>query len=243
MTQHANGEYSSSDSERKYCNLIEDLLERSKDGQGSFVIDARDIGTEPEHILHYLLSSTVIHINRIEKKMLGEFYLPEIESIEIEFNHDQLNEEYECIFPKKSEQQIIIEAIVDNSGPYYEIQYEDYQRIMLHKCIGDDPDVVISSPNFRSENQKFFEYVYKHPNRAIDADVIKQEALKSTLKNAGAVVPCKEFKAIIANLRFENDLKKMFFPYVSKEGVYFRNPVYLRDLESAGLSKIDISYL
>lgn len=85
---------------------------------------------------------------------------------------------------------------------------------------------ILSNPNFMSENHKFIEYVVEHPDVELKRKEI--EAATEPLK--------KNFHAILNDLGFRNELRKLFFE-VSKTAIKFRNGVSVHELPDLGVDK------
>lgn len=100
----------------------------------------------------------------------------------------------------------------------YEISYRKNREIVLNG------KKVIAKPDFDSENDNFFNYVFERPNIKIDT---KELSKILTLK--------KRIPSILADLGFAGDLKKMFFPASSKNAILFINPITKKYLKDNGL--------
>jgi len=105
------------------------------------------------------------------------------------------------------------------------ITYSEHSReILLNNFF------LIAKPDFNSENEQVFYYLYKNPNKNITkAEII--EDLKITLT--------KDFGKIIENLKFKGDLRRAFFD-ISKNSIQFYNPVSKERLEALGIRNIQI---
>lgn len=89
---------------------------------------------------------------------------------------------------------------------YYIVLTED-GRILL------DGKFEIAKPNFNSENELVFRYLYDNPNQRHTKKHI-EEHLKIKMK--------KTFHKTVENLNFRSGLKKYFFD-ISKNGIIFKN--------------------
>lgn len=100
------------------------------------------------------------------------------------------------------------------------IRFDDMNRhILLNDCF------LIAQPAYDSENYRFFEYVWKNPDRVITLDELNR-TLDEPLK--------KPISKIVENLNFRGPLKDAFFK-VSKTSVLF-TPIQTMDtLTAAGL--------
>ena len=90
-------------------------------------------------------------------------------------------------------------------------------------------DLVISSPDFSSENDQVMDYLFNHPNkeiRIVDEEIICEEGEKIPLKKT----PSK----IINHLGFKNLASRIFFPGISSKMIQLRNPITLSELRKRG---------
>lgn len=103
----------------------------------------------------------------------------------------------------------------------YKITFTIAREILLN-------GVQIAKPDFESENDIVFDYLYKHPNRKIELAEIEKEIGQGMTKTLHKTVE---------NLGFSGDLKTAFFQ-VSKTSIYFRNPVTKTDLGELNIRTI-----
>ncbi len=89
---------------------------------------------------------------------------------------------------------------------------------------------LISKPDFDSENEQVFYYLYKNPNKTIGRGEIMED-LKTSLT--------KDFHKIVENLKFKKDLRKAFFD-ISQDSIKFFNPVSKERLQELGIKTIPI---
>ncbi len=87
----------------------------------------------------------------------------------------------------------------------------------------------IAKPDFDSENDLVFDYLYKHPN-----EKFTKEQIEAELRIKLAKSPHK----IIENLGFTGVLRKAFFS-VSKNSIQFRNPVKSKDLAASVVAQLN----
>jgi hypothetical protein len=105
------------------------------------------------------------------------------------------------------------------------ISYSEHSReIILNDLF------LISKPDFDSENERVFDYLYKNPNRTIGKGEIIED-LKISLT--------KDFNKIVENLKFKKDLRKAFFD-ISQDSIKFYNPVSKERLAGLGIKNIPI---
>lgn len=112
-----------------------------------------------------------------------------------------------------------------NSDIVYEVTYTQAREIMLNKVFQ------LAKPDFDTENDLVFNYLYKNPN---------QKFTKQQLEEAIGRQLTKDLHKIVENLGFKADLRKMFFS-VSATSISFKNPITQEDLEALGIQKIKIS--
>lgn len=113
----------------------------------------------------------------------------------------------------------------DSSSYPVEITFSKNREILLNKLF------LIGKPDFDSENELVFGYLYNNPNKRLSQAEI-EEALNAKIN--------KSFHKIIENLGFKGDLKHIFFQ-VSKNTILFRNPVTSEELKSLGYTRIKLS--
>ncbi len=106
----------------------------------------------------------------------------------------------------------------------YKITYTKTREILLNEALR------LAKPDFDSENEVVFDYLYKNPNKKITKDQMEREL---------RIKIAKSFHKIVENLGFKGDLKRVFFQ-VSKTSIYFRNPITEDDLEAPGIGKIKL---
>lgn len=130
---------------------------------------------------------------------------------------------------KSAEKELISSKTSANAGSgsfIFQIVYSDRNReITLNDYF------LLSKPDFGSENDLVFCYLFKNPNRKVTIKEI-EEAENIKIK--------KTPHAIIRDLGFTHDLGKIFFS-VSADTFIFYNPVTPKHLEELGISKIKIS--
>src|SRR5581483_678401 len=92
----------------------------------------------------------------------------------------------------------------------YQITYSDHLREI--KLNG----LLITKPDFESENHQFFSYIYINPNRRVSRKEI-EKSLKIDLKKTNS--------DILRDLGFKGTLRQLFFPGATKSKVLFNNPI------------------
>lgn len=106
----------------------------------------------------------------------------------------------------------------------YRITYTQNREILLNEALR------LARPDFDSENEVVFDYLYKNPNKKILKGQIEKETRRKITKS---------LHKIVENLGFKGDLKQAFFQ-VSKTSIYFRNPITEDDLATLGIDKIKL---
>ncbi len=96
----------------------------------------------------------------------------------------------------------------------YQIIYTKQRQVLMNNA-------QISKPDFNSENDLVFSFLYKNPNKRLTIEEI-EKAIGGKLT--------KSLHKIVENLGFEGDTKKVFFS-VSKTAIEFRNPIKNKNLE------------
>lgn len=107
----------------------------------------------------------------------------------------------------------------------YEITYTGSREILLNKIFQ------IAKPDFDSENDLVFDFLYQHPN--------KKYTLKEIEEGIGNKLG-KTLHKIVENLGFKGELRKIFID-VSGTSICFKNPVTKDDLEKIGITRIKLS--
>jgi len=87
---------------------------------------------------------------------------------------------------------------------------------------------LLAKPNFCSENEMVFTYLYQNPGRRINIKELEEKATGEPIK--------KNLHEIIRDLRFKGDLAHIFFD-VSKTSIRFRKSVASSELSALGLAK------
>lgn len=106
----------------------------------------------------------------------------------------------------------------------FSIEYTEQREILLNGYF------LLGKPNFNSENDLVFNYLIEHPNATLN---------RSGIEKAIGIKLTKSLHKIIENLGFNAELRKLFF-HITKDFLYFRNPVTKEDLTKLGINKIRI---
>lgn len=134
---------------------------------------------------------------------------------------------YENQYKRASKDHIDAMNIIkkETNDPVYRISYSSITRNIVVN------NFLLKRPDFDSENERFFTYVFSNPNKLITVKELNENYIE--LK--------KTTHKIIENLGFTGDLKKIFFD-VSKTSVKFRNPVTQAVLDDLGIKHIELNY-
>jgi hypothetical protein len=108
----------------------------------------------------------------------------------------------------------------------YQIAYRS-RKIYLN-------NILISKPDFNSENDNCFQYIYDHPNVPIKLAEL-EEANGGKLK--------KRLRDIVRDLGFTGVLKDLFFTGITKDSLYFENPITWESASERKLSEINLSQI
>ncbi|PIY72615.1 hypothetical protein COY87_00010 [Candidatus Roizmanbacteria bacterium CG_4_10_14_0_8_um_filter_33_9] len=123
---------------------------------------------------------------------------------------DKINKETVKEIPK----QTTTKKPQENDEVMYQITYTKQRQVLMNNA-------QISKPDFNSENDLVFSFLYENPNRRISKEEI-EKAIGGKLT--------KSLHKIVENLGFEGDTKEVFFS-VSKNAIEFRNAITKKDLE------------
>ncbi len=91
---------------------------------------------------------------------------------------------------------------------------------------------LISKPDFESENDQVFYYLYRNPNKTITKVEVQENF-------TGNKTLTKDFNKIVENLKFKKDLRRAFFD-ISQDSIKFYNPVSQKRLQELGIKNIPI---
>ncbi len=90
--------------------------------------------------------------------------------------------------------------------------------------------ILLAKPDFMSENDEFFDYVYKKQNKRISIEEIEKYKNRKFKKTP---------HQIIKDLGFTGDIARAFFD-ISQKGVFFRNPVTRNLLNELRINSLKI---
>lgn len=135
---------------------------------------------------------------------------------------DDLSWENDILNGDNEQKDIAIEKNDNDKEISYKITYNEKTREIIINDL-----FLLSKPDFDSENEKFFSYIYKNPNKKILLKDLKNEIGEPLKKNV---------HNILNDLGFKGTFLKAFFS-VSKTAIIFRNTIQKNDLEEL---KIDL---
>jgi hypothetical protein len=169
----------------------------------------------------------------IEEKVLESFY---IKCSTEDYGTDELFiATAECKLSRKGLQNFLHRY---SYIPKLQIKQDNFGYIVLQTAT---EEIRIRNPRSSSGPFLFWKCVLKNPNRLItkekfDAFVI--EVCEIRPKNLNPV-----FRKIVEDYGFSGNLKKLFFPSTSMDGVIFMNPIYERDIKALALTdtKLNLS--
>ena len=112
----------------------------------------------------------------------------------------------------------------------YRITYTKAREILLSDVFQNEV-FQLAKPDFDSENELVFNYLYEHPNQRITRQEI-EDAMKVKLT--------KSFNKIVDNLGFKGDLRRLFFNVSKKTSIQFTNPITEHHLNELGIKRIKL---
>jgi hypothetical protein len=145
----------------------------------------------------------------------------------VQFHQPKFNKVYEEITAQKvttptvkTTEELPPPTQADNQSKYF-VTLTSSRQVVLNNAF------ILSSPNFDTENHKFIEYITEHPDTKFQRTEIETD-LKVKLK--------KSFHAILSDLGFKGEIKKIFFE-ASKVSVKFKNNVPESELQNLGVDQ------
>lgn len=125
-----------------------------------------------------------------------------------------------------SENNDISNIIAGEDNIIYQISYSEKTREIII-----NNNFILSKLDFNSENEIFFNFIFKNPN---------QKFLMKDLKNELNGLPRKNIHTILYDLGFKGTLKKAFFS-ASTTAITFRNPIRKKDFEELKIPLIKLN--
>lgn len=166
----------------------------------------------------------VINITNIAKTVLSN----------IDYKFDIILKNYAAYFSAiKIEYGNLAEEYQQSQGldnpnlPVYAVGYsENTREIRLN-------NILIAKPDFNSENEIFFTFLYKNPNKRFSKEEIEQTQGKDFKFH-------KRLQQIVNDLGFKGNVRDLFFVGISEKGVMFRNPVTKETLKDLNIKWLKI---
>lgn len=137
---------------------------------------------------------------------------------------DFYENEYKNAAKSYQESQEQTAGIGNNKGVAYRITYSPKNREILVN------EFLLAKPDFNSENEITFSYLYDNSNKTISINEIEKQ-VGQKLK--------KSIHEILRDLGFTGSFAKAFFS-ASNKGVIFRNPITFQDLKDLKIDFIKI---
>ena len=174
------------------------------------------------HYFHFIKLRSFTSASTIEATIETIFAVHEQHLFALEDVILRIEEQYNLVVRRE----IADEA--KREGILYEMSYSQHSREI--KLNG----ILIAKPDFESENDRFFSFVYANANRVIS----RQEIEKGTKSVLG-----KTNSDILKDLGFKGTLRKIFFAGASRDKVLFRNPITKQYASKHDLPPINITEL
>lgn len=106
--------------------------------------------------------------------------------------------------------------------PKFYLRFSDDRKLILND------EYLLARTQFSSPNYYFMAYAIKHSGEIIT---------KEKIKTAGGGLITKRFHTILEQLKFNSELKKIFFPNVSNDAAEFRNNLKIKDLKKIKINE------
>lgn len=94
-------------------------------------------------------------------------------------------------------------------------------------------DIFLSKPDFMSENELFFSYIFERPWQSIKIEDMLNDLKISKFK--------KSVSQMLSDLKLTGSIRKVFCPDASSKGIVFRNPVSRGFSDEHKLPTLDFS--
>lgn len=112
------------------------------------------------------------------------------------------------------------------------------KKEMFRLTYGDDCVVKINGDFFHrnepgSPNDKVMRVCYENPN-----SLLKDSTIRANIGQTRGKI--KAYKSVVSSMGFSGDLRTAFFPQVSRDGIFFRNPVTMKVILENGLKLPEI---
>jgi len=110
--------------------------------------------------------------------------------------------------------------------PRHFVRLEKTREIVL------DDKYLLTKPNFQSENELVFHYLYNRANQPVSRGVLDR-----IVKEENEDGLHKALRQIVRDLKFTGELRKMFFPNISQNGIEFRNFITESGMTASGVNR------
>lgn len=117
-------------------------------------------------------------------------------------------------------------SVINDSSIALNISYTDANEILINDLF------LLSRPDYDSENEVVFEFLYHHPN--------KKHTVAEMTDALGRTIGKSPHK-IVENLGFTGNIKRIFMQ-VTKDAICFKNPITKTDLEKLGITKLKLQH-
>jgi hypothetical protein len=181
------------------------------EAQGKFIGWSNDVialirGNLPDHYLFHFIEPEIPAINR-----LG--YPKALSNLLVTFQYTLRSLE-EVILRIEDKMNLMIRQEIAEAehlhDAIYRITYSEHTRqIKLN-------EILLSKPDFSSENELFFAFIFANSGRPVTKSEI-ESVVGEPLK--------KRIVDIVRDLGFKDEIKKVFFPVVKLDAVMFINPI------------------
>ncbi len=128
------------------------------------------------------------------------------------------NEEVYVFKPK-----VLMNFLISTSRiPKYSIDFIEYDLV---KTLLINKKYILSRPRYGGQAYNFFEVVYNNQRKKLT-----KKFIGSKIGDDDKIT--RRFKGLITDLGFKKDLCKIFFPQVTQEALFFRNNVFMNELDN-----------
>lgn len=119
---------------------------------------------------------------------------------------------------------VLINFLINTSRiPKYNIDFVEYD---LEKTLLINKKYILSRPRYGGQSFNFFEVVYNNQRKKLTGKFIEDK-----ISCSGGKIS-RRFKGLITDLGFKKGLCKIFFPQITQEALFFRNNVFMNELDN-----------
>lgn len=199
---------------------VVDALQTLQDGERALTVKTL-WRKKPRNTQEQMLMQTFLYNNPIKDDgrflFSAAYKFNEEDEIVCEINEKVFDKQYQ-----KNQEEIGADDVE------YEADKILYQITYINREVRLN-NIVLAKPNFDSENDVVFEYIFNNPNKKITRKEVESVLKRPTVK---------KFEQIIRDLGFKGQLKAMFFPNVSIGAIQFINPITKEYLDKNSLSPL-----